>query len=200
MPASKPSLPRAKKTQGTPGIGLVRAMNLQAVLEAIVEAGELSRPEAAEITGLSLPTATSLIADLETLGLVGNNGQVSGALGRPATLYSFNARAGYVFAVDLGNRIITAGIADLFGNILLDHSEPQTAQATIRLPLLLNLRAFTWILLNDPVSASTRPLSLRSASEEFGILTTEQSPTPQTYPNLAKVRSILNSSKHSPFQ
>ncbi len=106
-----------------PTAGLVRSLNLQAVLEAIVDAGELSRPEVAALTGLSLPTAASLIADLETLGLVDHKGQSIGAPGRPAAIYSFNERAGYVFAVDLGARKVTACVSDLHGSILLEATE-----------------------------------------------------------------------------
>ena len=76
--------------------GLVRSLNLQAVLEAIAGADELSRPEVSSLTGLSLPTVASLIADLEALGLVGRKGQSIGAPGRPAAIYSFNERAGTI--------------------------------------------------------------------------------------------------------
>ena len=106
-----------------PTAGLVRSLNLLAVLEEIVAAGELSRPEVAARTGLSLPTAASLIADLETLGLVGHKGQSIGAPGRPAAIYSFNERAGYVFAVDLGARKVTACVSDLHGSILLEATQ-----------------------------------------------------------------------------
>ena len=99
---------------------LIRSLNLRTVLDTIAAADELSRPEIAALTGLSLPTAASLIAELERIDLVGHRGQTIGAPGRPAALYSFNERAGYVFAVDLGSRKVTAAIADLNGSILLE--------------------------------------------------------------------------------
>lgn len=100
------------------GTTLIRALNLQAVLDAVLEAGQISRPEAAEATGLSLPTVSSLMADLEAMSLVVARGHVAQGLGRPAALYSVNGRAGYVFAVDLGAESVTAGIADFFGEVL----------------------------------------------------------------------------------
>ncbi len=127
--------PSARTQTGTrqspePTAGLVRSLNLQAVLEAIVEEGEVSRPEVSALTGLSLPTVASLIADLEALGLVGHRGQSIGAPGRPAAIYSFNESAGYVFAVDLGARKVTAGVSDLNGSILLEATQATRRSAS----------------------------------------------------------------------
>ena len=131
------STPDQDNSNTSPGgtAGLVRSLNMQAVLEAVVEAGELSRPAAAERTGLSLPTAGSLIADLETLGLVGSKRQSAGAPGRPAALYSLNGHAGYVFAVDMGARKVTACVSDLHGSILVERVEAtkrESSQAVIQ--------------------------------------------------------------------
>lgn len=104
--------------------GLVRSLNLEAVLQAILDGGELSRPAVAERTGLSLPTSISLIRELEDLGLVGKTGDTAGGFGRPAALYSLNDRAGYVFAVDLGARKITACVSDLRGSVIVENTEP----------------------------------------------------------------------------
>ena len=105
------------------GLSLVRVLNEQAVLETILRNHEISRPTIARRTGLSLPTVVSLVASLESIGLVRKQGMVSGAVGRPATLYSVNPRAGYAFAVDLGGTKIRAGIADLFGEIIAEATE-----------------------------------------------------------------------------
>ena len=104
--------------------GLVRSTNLRAVLQAILDGGEISRPVVAERTGLSLPTAISLIGELESLGLVGKTGDTVGTLGRPAALYALNERAGYVFAVDLGARKVTACVSDLRGSVIVESTEP----------------------------------------------------------------------------
>ena len=104
--------------------GLVRSMNLRAVLQVILNADKLSRPEIAERTGLSLPTTISLTGELEGLGIVGKTGDTAGALGRPAALYSLNERAGYVFAVDLGARKVLACVSDLRGSVIVESTEP----------------------------------------------------------------------------
>lgn len=115
--------------RGKQGTSLVRAMNMQAVLDAVVQSANISRPEVAEQTGLSLPTTNSLVTDLERLGLVNAVGQATGAKGRPATRYSMNARAGYIFGVDIGRDRVTAGIADLFGDILLERCQDTTGDS-----------------------------------------------------------------------
>lgn len=113
------------------GLSLVRVLNEQAVLETILRNHEISRPTIARQTGLSLPTVVSLVASLESIGLVRKQGMVSGAVGRPATLYSVNPRAGYAFAVDLGGTKIRAGIADLFGEIIAEATEPTTKASSV---------------------------------------------------------------------
>ena len=111
------------------GLGLVRVLNEQTVLETILHNGEVSRPMIARKTGLSLPTVVSLVDALESIGLVREEGMASGGVGRPATLYSVDPRAGYVFAVHLGGSKLRAGITDLIGEVLAERVEP-TASAS----------------------------------------------------------------------
>lgn len=124
MSDSSPTETTAAARQPSKASGLVRSLNLRSVLQAILDAGELSRPEVAERTGLSLPTSISLIGELELLGLVTKSGDTAGGFGRPAALYSLNDRAGYVFAVDLGARKITACVSDLRGSVIVENTEP----------------------------------------------------------------------------
>ena len=118
---------RSVKQARPEGLGLVRVLNEQAVLEAILGDGGISRPAIARKTGLSLPTIASLVEMLESIGLVREHGVTSGEVGRPATLYSVNPRAGYVFAVDLGGSKVRAGVANLFGEIVAECEEPTAA-------------------------------------------------------------------------
>ena len=124
MPARNSTEPDRLK-----GLGLVRVLNEQAVLETILHNGEVSRPMIARKTGLSLPTVVSLVESLESIGLVREEGMASGNVGRPATLYSVDPRAGYVFAVHLGGSKVRAGITDLIGEVLAERVEP-TASAS----------------------------------------------------------------------
>lgn len=105
------------------GTHLVRVLNEQTVLEIILNNGEITRPAIARKTGLSLPTIASLVESMERIGLIREQRMVSGEVGRPATLYSANPNAGYVFAVDLGGIEIRAGITNLVGEVISESVE-----------------------------------------------------------------------------
>lgn len=106
------------------GVSLVRALNEQRVLDTVLSRGRVSRADIVRETGLSKPTVSSVVSDLEDCGLLQPDGESAGSVGRPALLYRVNPQAGYVYAADIGGTKIRAGIADLFGEIL---SETTTA-------------------------------------------------------------------------
>lgn len=126
-----------KARERSEGVGLVRVLNEQAVLETILQDGPISRPAIARKTGLSLPTVTSLVDELDSIGLISAQGQVFGNVGRPALLYSVNPRAGYVFAVDLGSPKIVAGVTNLFGEVLAETTAPPDGESPDSLVLQL---------------------------------------------------------------
>ncbi|MGH9246659.1 MAG: ROK family protein [Acidimicrobiales bacterium] len=106
------------------GLGLVRALNEQRVLEVLLRDGPLSRPRIATRTGLSKPTVSSVIQYLEACGLARPLGRQSGAVGRPSLLYEAVARAGHVFAADIGGTKVRAGLADSYGEVVVEVDEP----------------------------------------------------------------------------
>jgi predicted NBD/HSP70 family sugar kinase len=117
------------------GLSLVRAVNEQVVLETVLHEGAVSRARIARLTGLSKPTVSSVVQDLEACGLVREQGQLSGNVGRPSTLYEVNPRAGYVLGVDVGGSKIRAGIADLYGEVVAevtDRTAKTSGQALVR--------------------------------------------------------------------
>ncbi|WP_159011563.1 winged helix-turn-helix domain-containing protein, partial [Streptomyces sp. NRRL F-3273] len=62
----------AGTTPGTPRV--LRAMNDRAALDLLVAQGPLTRTRIGELTGLSKPTASQLLARLEDAGLVRSTG------------------------------------------------------------------------------------------------------------------------------
>jgi predicted NBD/HSP70 family sugar kinase len=108
------------------GVGLVRAINEQIVLEAVLAEGNVTRAGLARRTGLSKPTVSALVRILECCGLVQSQGIQLGSMGRPATVYSVNRLAGHTYAVDLGGSKLRAAVTDLFGDVL--------AEETVRTP------------------------------------------------------------------
>ena len=91
---------RDNQQGGTPR--LLRAINTRALLEALRRAGPSSRPQLARIAGLSKPTVSQALGDLERAGLVRLAGPASPSVGRTAMLYEVDPTAGYVVGIDIG--------------------------------------------------------------------------------------------------
>lgn len=124
------SLPRpGRLVDGHTGLSLIRAINEQRVLETVLRNGPLSRARIARMIGLSKATVSSLMRDLVACGLVREHGQHSGSVGRPSTLYEVVGRAGYVFAADVGGSKVRAGIADPYGEVLVERAVPTALES-----------------------------------------------------------------------
>ncbi len=90
-------------------------MNDRAALDLLLEHGPLSRTKIGKLTGLSKPTASQLLARLESAGLVVATGTSEGRPGPNAQLYAVNARAAHVAALDVTPERILAAVADVTG-------------------------------------------------------------------------------------
>jgi predicted NBD/HSP70 family sugar kinase len=111
---------------GTPR--LLRAHNERALLESLRRAGPSSRPDLARIAGLSKPTVSQALANLESVGLVRPVGPASPSLGRTAMLYEVDPTAGYVVGIDIGRSWIRVAAADLAGEIVARRDERNRAR------------------------------------------------------------------------
>jgi predicted NBD/HSP70 family sugar kinase len=101
---------------GTPR--LLRAINERALLDHLRRQSPISRAQLARETGLSKPTVSQALANLERAGLVRAVGEASGGRGRLAVLYEPDPAAGYVVGVDIGRGWVRCAVADLAGNIV----------------------------------------------------------------------------------
>jgi predicted NBD/HSP70 family sugar kinase len=108
---------------------LLRVMNERAVFERIRESGPVSRPQLAKATGLSKPTISLALADLERCGLVRPVGHRIGNTGRAAVLYEMRPEAGWVIAVDIGRAWIRLALANLAGEVVARRNEKSQAGA-----------------------------------------------------------------------
>ncbi|MFJ7048093.1 hypothetical protein CTU88_28715 [Streptomyces sp. JV178] len=120
------------------------ARTVFAVLAATCTA---TRPQLAAGAGLSKPTVSSAVAELEAAGLAACSGTASGGTGRSAAVYGLGPAAGAVLAVDLGpSRTRVRGCA-LDGTLLAEGagSRPDAAavvsEALAELPPGAPLRA-----------------------------------------------------------
>ena len=111
---------------GTPR--LLRAHNERALLEHLRAAGPSSRPGLARVAGLSKPTVSQALANLEAAGLVRPVGPASPSMGRTAMLYEVDPTAGYVVGIDVGRAWIRVAAADLSGAIVARRDERNRAR------------------------------------------------------------------------
>jgi predicted NBD/HSP70 family sugar kinase len=98
---------------------LIRAMNEQVMLDHIRRTGPLSRADLARISGLSKPTVSLALANIERAGLVRSAGHRTGVPGPAAILYEVRPEAGYVVGLDVGRQYIRGAIADMTGATLV---------------------------------------------------------------------------------
>jgi predicted NBD/HSP70 family sugar kinase len=90
-------------------------MNEQLILDHIRQAGELSRAELARLTGLSKPTVSVALTNLERAQLVRSSGVRTGTPGPAAILYEVRPEAGFVLSLDIGSQFLRGAICDLAG-------------------------------------------------------------------------------------
>ncbi len=117
---------------GTPR--LMRAINDRSVLDLLLARGPLSRPVLGELTGLSKPTMSQVLARLESARLVRPSGSTTGRPGPNALLYEVDPTAAYVGGLDVTPRRIRAAVADLTGRTIGSFELPtpgRTADDTV---------------------------------------------------------------------
>src|SRR3954464_8067948 len=124
-------------TAGTPGTPRVlRAMNDRAALDLLLAHGPLSRTRIGKLTGLSKPTASQLLARLESAGLVLATGTTAGRPGPGAQLYEVNPAAAYAAGLDVTPERVLAAVADVPGGTVGSYEPPtpgrRPAQPVVR--------------------------------------------------------------------
>jgi predicted NBD/HSP70 family sugar kinase len=106
----------------------LRRLNRRRVISALRQNGTISRAEIARRTGLSRSTVSSLVAELQSDGLVMEREEPGAAHGeqggRPPILLSFDASAGAAVGIDFGHRHVRVAVADLSSTILAERAEP----------------------------------------------------------------------------
>lgn len=108
----------------------------RAVFAVLAGASAATRPRLAADAGLSKPTVSTAVAELEAVGLAAHSGTAAGATGRSAAVYRLGPAAGSVLAVDLGpDRTRVRGCA-LDGTPLAEGDGPRDeAAGTVRTAL-----------------------------------------------------------------
>jgi predicted NBD/HSP70 family sugar kinase len=123
------ALPEGTRAVAPARPSLIRAMNEQLLLEHIRQRGRCSRAELARVSGLSKPTVSLALDNVERAGLVRIAGQRTGMPGRSARLYEIRPDAGLVLGLDIGHEYVRGAIADLTGEIRTRESLPARASS-----------------------------------------------------------------------
>jgi glucokinase len=135
----------AKSSESARDAAQLRRLNLERVLAAaIAREGPFTRTELIAATSLSAPTIGSLTSALIRAGLLTNLGAGPSRGGRRPAHMQFNARHGFVAAIDLGPTRTRLGIADLRGEFLVRRIVPTPLErrpADLLTGLAQNVRA-----------------------------------------------------------
>ncbi|MCF2529177.1 ROK family transcriptional regulator [Yinghuangia soli] len=113
----------------------MRAINDRAALDLLLQHGRLSRGQIGALTGLSKPTASQLLARLESAGLVLAVGTTDeGRPGPAAQLYELNPAAAYVAGLDITPARVEVAVADLAGTVVAEYRLPTPRRSPARVP------------------------------------------------------------------
>ncbi|PJI93222.1 ROK family transcriptional regulator [Luteimicrobium subarcticum] len=110
---------------GTPG--LLRSINDRAALGLLLDSGPLTRVRISELTGVSRPTASQVVARLELSGLIETVGDLAGNRGPHALTYDARTSDYCGLALDVQPRSIRASVVDARGDVL---AEPTVTTTT----------------------------------------------------------------------
>ena len=105
----------------------LRERNRMRVIDALRQRGAVSRADIARRTGLSRSTVSSLVADLQSAGLVVDREAASAPRGpeggRPPTLVALDPSAGAIVGIDFGHRHVRVAVSDLSFTVLAESAE-----------------------------------------------------------------------------
>ncbi len=96
-----------------------KTQNRDRVLALLFEQGTLSKPQLAQLTGLSMPTVNTHMKDLTDAGLIEPGEMLSSSGGRPALSYRINPRSRLAVGVDIHRDCIHFCLVDLRAQAVL---------------------------------------------------------------------------------
>lgn len=103
---------------------LVRQYSRRLAAEILIKEAPISRADLARATGLSKQTMSEVVGELVTEGWVKAAGSTSGSVGRSAVTYEVAREAAFSLGVDLGGSKVSAALANLIGEVVVETTEP----------------------------------------------------------------------------
>ncbi|MFG1664400.1 ROK family transcriptional regulator [Streptomyces sp. Y7] len=144
-----------------------------AVFAVLAEAGSATRPQLASLAGLSKPTVSSAVAELESARLAAHSGTASGGTGRTAAVYGLGPAAGAVLAVDLGPALTRVRGCALDGTLLAQATGTREEAADVvrealgALPAGAPLRTVV-VAVGDVTAREKEGAGMRPATDKAG--------------------------------
>jgi glucokinase len=173
---------RPMTDEGAKHAGHLRGMNLERVLAVAMERPEpFTRAELVEATGLSVPTVGSLTNDLIRLGIVRDLGAGPSSGGRRPAFMEFNARHGFVAAVDIGPTRTRLAVGDLRGEALA-HRVIETPTTEDPTAMLNSVAADLRTLMREAHVPASRVLAVAAGAP--GAVDTDRGQVIALAPNL----------------
>ncbi|KPI08152.1 ROK family protein [Actinobacteria bacterium OK074] len=117
-PGNAVTRPGAVAPFGIVSVGTPLSDSAAAVFAVLAAAGSATRPQLARLAGLSKPTVSAAVAELEGARLAARSGTAHGSTGRSAAVYRPGPAAGHVLAVDLGSTHTAVRGCALDGTVL----------------------------------------------------------------------------------
>ncbi|MFD5794479.1 ROK family protein [Streptomyces diastatochromogenes] len=145
----------------------------RAVFAVLAAAGSATRPRLAADAGLSKPTVSGAVAELEAAGLAAHSGTATGGIGRTAAVYRLGPAAGTVLAVDLGPAHTRVRGCALDGSLLAQAttSRADAAEAVrgtlVALPADAPLRTIV-VAVGDVTAQDRQGAGMRPATAKAG--------------------------------
>jgi len=103
---------------------LLKEVNTSMIERLVFESGPISKPELAKRTGLSLPTISKLVDDLEKNDRLSPIGRTGKGAGRKAMLYETNPNSGCILACYFREGRYQCRLADMLNNTLYETNLP----------------------------------------------------------------------------
>lgn len=103
---------------------MMRQANSSLVLRMLKENELLSKTELSKITKLTLPSITSILAELESYNLINTLGQTPIKRGRFPIMYQLNFNAFYIIGITIHSDSINIVIINLNGQVINNLTEP----------------------------------------------------------------------------
>jgi predicted NBD/HSP70 family sugar kinase len=100
-----------------------RLSNRRAVFDAVRSNGPVTRAELAQTIGLTVPAISNIASELESAGLIRQQGKRAGLRGQPAVELSLDPTGGYTIGLSLAYRRVSGVMVDLTGKVISSETD-----------------------------------------------------------------------------